>query len=80
MNSQKSNHQIAMDIISQYCDDAESIAMLRAAEHAANRNQEEWLIWEGGIKEIQIINVHHNLHYTNDLKSQRAWLTRSNWP
>jgi len=61
MNSQKSNHQIAMDLISQYGDDAESIAMLRAAEHAANLNTEEWLIWEGVIKEIQRINVNPNL-------------------
>ena len=31
MNNLNSNHQIAMDLISQYGDDAESIAMLRAA-------------------------------------------------
>ena len=36
MSSKISNHQMAMDLISQYGDDAESIAMLRAAEHAAN--------------------------------------------
>ena len=47
MNTQNSNHQIAMDLISQYGEDAESIAMLRAAEYAANLNTEEWLIWEG---------------------------------
>ena len=35
MNAQNSNHQIAMDLISQYGEDAESIAMLRAAEYAA---------------------------------------------
>ena len=61
MNAQKSNHQIAMDLISQYGEDAESIAMLRAAEYAANLNTEEWLIWEGVIKEIQNINVSPNL-------------------
>ena len=38
MNTQNSNHQIAMDLISQYGEDAESIAMLRAAEYAANLN------------------------------------------
>ena len=53
MNSQNSNYQIAMDLISQYGEDAESIAMLRAAEYAANLNTEEWLIWEDVIKEIQ---------------------------
>ena len=61
MNTQNSNHQIAMDLISQYGDDAESIAMLRAAEYAANLNTEEWLIWEGIIQEIQNINIRPNL-------------------
>ena len=61
MNAQNFNHQIAMDLISQYGEDAESIAMLRAAEYAVNLNTEEWLIWEGVIKEIQNINVSPNL-------------------
>ncbi len=61
MNNLNSNHQIAMDLISQYGDDAESIAMLRAAEYAANLNTEEWLIWEGVIKEIQNINTNPKL-------------------
>ena len=61
MNAQNSNHQIAMDLISQYGEDAESIAMLIAAEYAANLNTEEWLIWEGVIKEIQNINTNPNL-------------------
>ena len=61
MNAQNSNHQIAMDLISQYGEDAESIAMLRAAEYAANLNTEEWLIWEEIIKEIQNINTNPKL-------------------
>ena len=61
MNNLNSNHQIALDLISQYGDDAESIAMLRAAEYAANLNTEEWLIWEGVIKEIQNINTNPKL-------------------
>ena len=61
MNAQNSNHQIAMDLISQYGDDAESIAMLRAAEYAANLNTEEWLIWEEVIKEIHNINTNPKL-------------------
>ena len=61
MNSQNSNYQIAMDLISQYGEDAESIAMLRAAEYAANLNTKEWLIWEGVIKEIQNIRTSPNL-------------------
>ena len=48
-------NQIAIDLISQYGDDAESIAMLRAAEYAANLNTEEWVIWEAVIKEIENI-------------------------
>jgi hypothetical protein len=50
-----------MDLISQYGEDAESIAMLRAAEYAANLNTEEWLIWEEVIKEIQNIRTNPNL-------------------
>ena len=42
----KDINQIAIDLISQYGEDAESIAMLRAAEYAANLNTEEWAIWE----------------------------------
>ena len=61
MNVQNSNHQIAMDLISQYGEDAESIAMLRAAEYAANLNTEEWLIWEDVIKEIQNISANPKL-------------------
>ena len=61
MSSKTSNHQMAMDLISQYGDDAESIAMLRAAEHAANLNTEEWLIWERVILEIQSINTNPSL-------------------
>ena len=61
MNAQNSNHQIAMDLISQYGEDAESIAMLRAAEYAANLNTDEWLIWEEVIKEIQNININPKL-------------------
>ena len=52
---------MAIDVISQYGDDAESIAMLRAAEHAANLNTEEWLIWEEIILEIQSINTNPSL-------------------
>ena len=61
MNTQNSNHQIAIDLISQYGEDAESIAMLRAAEYAANLNTEEWLIWEAIIQEIQNISTNPKL-------------------
>ena len=61
MNAPNSNYQIAIDLISQYGEDAESIAMLRAAEYAVNLNTEEWLIWEGVIKEIQNISSNPKL-------------------
>ena len=61
MNAKNSNHQIAIDLISQYGEDAESIAMLRAAEYAANLNTEEWLIWEAIIQEIQNISTNPKL-------------------
>ncbi len=61
MNSNNSTYQMAMDLISQYGEDAESIAMLRAAEYAANLNTEEWVIWEAVIKEIQDININPTL-------------------
>tara|TARA_B100001029_G_C15006211_1_gene421292 strand:- start:506 stop:685 length:180 start_codon:yes stop_codon:yes gene_type:complete len=54
-------NQIAIDLISQYGDDAISIAMLRAAEYAANFNTEEWIIWESVIKEIEKISSNPNL-------------------
>ena len=42
----------ARDLISQYGDDAESIAMLRAAEYAANLNHSEWKIWEEVLSKV----------------------------
>ena len=54
-------NQIAIDLISQYGDDAISIAMLRAAEYAANFNTKEWIIWESVIKEIEKISSNPNL-------------------
>ncbi|MDA1341985.1 MAG: hypothetical protein O3B36_04025, partial [Proteobacteria bacterium] len=50
-------HQMAIDLISQYGDDAQSIAMLRAAEYAASLNVDEWQIWESVIEKIQKISA-----------------------
>ena len=44
--------QIATTLVSQYGDEAQTIAMLRAAEYAASLNQEEWIKWE---KVVQIL-------------------------
>ena len=54
-------HQMAIDLISQYGDDAESIAMLRAAEYAASLNIDEWQIWESVIEKIQNIPTNPEL-------------------
>ena len=61
MNSNNSTHQIAMDLISQYGEDAESIAMLRAAEYAANLDTDQWLMWEKIIKLIESIDENKTL-------------------
>ena len=37
---------IAISLITQYGDEAQTIAMLRAAEHAAMLNTIEWAKWE----------------------------------
>jgi len=44
--------QIAITLVSQYGEEAQTIAMLRAAEYAASLNQEEWIKWE---KVVQIL-------------------------
>ena len=45
--------QIAISLITQYGDEAQTIAMLRAAEYAATLNSVEWAKWE----EIALIVV-----------------------
>ena len=54
MNNEKELKNLAVTLISQYGDDAEAVAMLRAAEYAAELNNEEWLKWE---KVVSLINV-----------------------
>jgi len=54
MTNQKELKDIAVALISQYGEDAEAIAMLRAAEYAAELNNEEWLKWE---RVVSIINA-----------------------
>ena len=52
MNDNKHIESLANTLISQYGDDAITVAMLRAAEFAAEQNKEEWLKWEGVIEAI----------------------------
>ena len=48
--------QIAITLISQYGNEAQTIAMLRAAEHAASLNQDEWLKWETIVPILETID------------------------
>ena len=49
--------QIAIALISQYGEEAMTIAMLRAAEYAAPLDEAEWARWEAVIKIIETINT-----------------------
>jgi hypothetical protein len=53
---QENLRQIAITLISQYGDEAQTIAMLRAAEYAANLDTDQWLMWEKIIKLIETID------------------------
>ena len=56
MSDEKELKDIALTLISQYGDDAEAVAMLRAAEYAAALNNEEWLKWERVVSFINSID------------------------
>ena len=57
----KSIENSAIALISQYGEEAETIAMLRAAEYAASLDTENWLHWEQIIKTINNINLYPSL-------------------
>ena len=48
--------QIAISLITQYGDEAQTIAMLRAAEYAATLDSVEWAKWEEISLLIETIN------------------------
>ena len=56
MNDKKTIESISKTLISQYGDDAETVAMLRAAEYAADQNKDEWMKWEKIVATIQSMN------------------------
>ena len=56
MSDEKELKDIALTLISQYGDDAEAVAMLRAAEYAAALNNAEWLKWERVVSFINTID------------------------
>ena len=62
MNDSDLVKSLANTLISQYGEDAETVAMLRAAEHAAEQENEEWIKWENVIKEINKMNVSPDLN------------------
>ena len=57
------NHlrNIALTLISQYGDEAQTIAMLRAAEYAAAFDTDNWMYWEQIILDIQKLNENPSL-------------------
>ena len=55
--------KLAIALISQYGDDAEPVAMLKAAEYAAMLDNDNWMLWEKVIVMIQ------ELHKSNSLDS-----------
>ncbi len=61
MNNNDLIKSLATTLISQYGDDAETVAMLRAAENASDLNNEEWIKWEKVIMEIHFMNKSPNL-------------------
>ena len=61
MSDEKELKDIAITLISQYGDDAEAVAMLRAAEYAAALNNEEWLKWE------RVVSFIHAIDHSPDL-------------
>ena len=62
MNDNEIIKSLANTLISQYGDDAETVAMLRAAENAADLNNEEWIKGETVIIEIKNIDNSPNLN------------------
>jgi len=60
-NNEKNIKNTAMALISQYGEEAETIAMLRAAEYAASLDTENWFHWEQVIKTINNINLNPSL-------------------
>ncbi len=61
MKDNKSIDAIAKTLISQYGDDAETVAMLRAAEYAAELNNDQWIKWEKVIDSINQMNLPQKL-------------------
>ena len=61
MKDNKSIDAIAKTLISQYGDDAETVAMLRAAEYAAELNNDQWIKWEKVIDSIKQMNLSQKL-------------------
>ena len=62
MNDNDLVKSLANTLISQYGNDAEAVAMMRAAEYAAALNNDEWVKWEKVIVEINNMNSNPDLN------------------
>ena len=58
---QNNKKNTALTLISRYGDEAEGIAMLRAAEYAAAFDTDNWMYWEQIILDIQKLNENPSL-------------------
>ena len=56
MNNNDLIKSLATTLISQYGDDAETIAMMKAAEYAALLDNENWQLWEKVIEMLEQLN------------------------
>ena len=61
MDDKNNIKSLAIALITQYGDDAQTVAMLRAAEFAAMINNDQWIKWEKVIVEIDKLNQSSNL-------------------
>ena len=61
MNDNDLVKSLANTLISHYGNDAEAVAMMRAAEYAAALNNDEWVKWEKVIVEINNMNNNPDL-------------------
>ena len=61
MDDKNNIKSLAIALINQYGDDAQTVAMLRAAEFAAMVNNDQWIKWEKVIVEIDKLNQSSNL-------------------
>ena len=80
MNDQDLIKSLANTLISQYGDDAEAVAMLRAAENAADLNNEEWMKWEKVIMEKFLAGKNSTVDYLDTIDEIKDIVLAENPP